>query len=200
ESLNVRGELIDGLRGGQVSAEPSIDAPTESLEPGMALLTEPTEEVDLKVADDFRNGGLTVEGAVQDPAMETVDEFFLPPPRDIIGDLAELPPEEEERIRQEALSEGGAHPKLDCFQGYVTYAEEEGRIVFGLPRESTLVDLHAYRDTGEVLDAYTAFVMDKEREGFELQSELQGDLPGIGAHPIDLECLQKALEACAPSA
>ena len=131
--------------------------------------------------------------------METVDEFFLPPPRDIIGDLAELPPAEEELLRQAPTGGGNTHPKLDCFQGYVTYAEEEGRIVFGLPRESTLVDRHAYRDTGEVLDAYTAFVMDKEREGYELQPELQGDLPGVGAHPIDLDCLQKALEACASS-
>jgi hypothetical protein len=99
ESLNVRGELIDGMRGGG-SVPQAVEKTATEHEQGMALLTEPTDEVEKPRDVDGEQAGLTLGGTEDSSALETVDEFFLPPPREIIGDLAELPPEEEEALRQ----------------------------------------------------------------------------------------------------
>jgi hypothetical protein len=71
-------------------------------------------------------------------------------------------------------------------------------VVFGLPRNGELLDRHTYLDTGEPLDAYTAFVMDKVREGYEPQKNLVGVIPEA-KQPLDLDCLQRALDACGDS-
>jgi hypothetical protein len=121
-----------------------------------------------------------------------VDEFFLPPPQEILGDLAELPPGDA------SASPEHAHPLLHHFQDYITSPEGGGHVVFGLPRNGELLDRHTYLDTGEPLDAYTAFVMDKVREGYEPQKNLVGVIPEA-KQPLDLDCLQRALDACGDS-
>jgi hypothetical protein len=118
-----------------------------------------------------------------------VDEFFLPPPQEILGDLAELPP------GNAAAAPVDAHPMLEKFRDYITSPEGGGHVVFGLPKNGELVDRHIYLDTGEPLDAYTAFVMDKVREDYEPQENLAGVIPEA-RQPLDLDFLQQALDSC----
>jgi hypothetical protein len=190
ERLAVWGDAVAALRGGAVA--PAASSSGRDSEPGMQLLTEPTDEAPMPEEGMFvtpdhlaDQGGLTGDPSMDpfaDPALDTVDEFFLPPPQEILGDLAEMPPED-------------AHPMLERFRDYVTCPEGGGHVVFGLPKNGELVDRHTYLDTGEPLDAYTAFVMDKAREGYEPQKNLAGVIPEAG-QPLDLDCLQRALDAC----
>ncbi len=212
ERLAVWGDTVASLRGG--AAPPTGTSPGRASEPGMQLLTEPTDEVPLPEdamfvtpdhlaagrgsggdprADPFADqGGITGDPSADpfaEPALDTVDEFFLPPPQEVLGDLAEMPPEDA------APSPAPSHPLLHLFRDYITCPEGGGNVVFGLPKNGELVDRHTYLDTGEPLDAYTAFVMDKVREGYEPQENLAGVIPEA-RQPLDLDCLQRALVAC----
>lgn len=165
----------------------------------MQLLTEPTDEAPRPeegmfvtpehLSDQGRLMGDSSNDPFADPALETVDEFFLPPPQDILGDLAELPP------GSDASPAENVHPLLEKFRDYITCPEVGGHVVFGLPKNGELVDRHTYLDTGEPQDAYTAFVMDKAREGYEPQENLAGVIPEA-RQPLDMNFLQRALDAC----
>ncbi len=197
ERLLVWGEALSVLRGG--AKQPSGGSSGRALEPGMQLLTEPTDEAPRPeegmfvtpehLSDQGRLMGDSSNDPFADPALETVDEFFLPPPQDILGDLAELPP------GSDASPAENVHPLLEKFRDYITCPEVGGHVVFGLPKNGELVDRHTYLDTGEPQDAYTAFVMDKAREGYEPQENLAGVIPEA-RQPLDMNFLQRALDAC----
>jgi hypothetical protein len=77
-------------------------------------------------------------------------------------------------------------------KGYACYVER-GRVAFGRPYGTRLVDLHVYDTDGDLERAYQSFVEAKIREGFIPQTELTGDLPRtVTVMPLDHDRLTEA--------
>ncbi len=77
-------------------------------------------------------------------------------------------------------------------KGYACYVER-GRVAFGRPYGTRLVDLHVYDTGGDMDRAYQSFMEAKIREGFIPQTELTGDLPRtVTVMPLDPERLADA--------
>jgi hypothetical protein len=87
-------------------------------------------------------------------------------------------------------------PMVDFnFQGYACYVER-GRVVFGRPFGTRLVDLHVYDTGGDLERAYVNFMEAKIREGFIPQTELTGELPRtVTVMPLDQDRLADAWRA-----
>lgn len=77
-------------------------------------------------------------------------------------------------------------------RGYACYVER-GRVAFGRPYGTRLVDLHVYDTGGDLERAYQQFMEAKIREGFIPQTELTGDLPRtVTVMPLDPDRLAVA--------
>ena len=76
--------------------------------------------------------------------------------------------------------------------GYACYVER-GRVAFGRPYGTGIIDLHAFDTSGDLDRAYLAFVEAKIAEGFIPRTDLTGDLPrGVTVMPLDQERLATA--------
>lgn len=114
----------------------------------------------------------------------SADGFALP--------VLESPPEP---TRATEVKKGKKPATLD-FQfllgGYACYVER-GRVAFGRPYGTRIIDLHAFDTSGDLDRAYQAFVEAKISEGFIPRTDLTGDLPrGVTVMPLDQERLAAA--------
>ena len=89
-------------------------------------------------------------------------------------------------------------PMVDFTQLLRSYAcyVDGGRVTFGRPYGTRIVDLHAYETEGDLDAAYQSFVEAKIREGFIPQTELAGELPRtVTVMPLDHDRLAQAWRA-----
>lgn len=112
------------------------------------------------------------------------DGFALP--------VLESPPE----AAREPEAKKSKRPATLDFQfllgGYACYVER-GRVAFGRPYGTRIIDLHAFDTAGDLDRAYQAFVEAKIAEGFIPRTDLTGDLPrGVTVMPLDQERLATA--------
>ena len=69
--------------------------------------------------------------------------------------------------------------------GYASYVEL-GRVAFGRPHGTRIIDLHAFDTAGDLDRAYVAFLEAKVAEGFIPRTDQNGDLPrGVTLMPLD---------------
>ena len=140
-------------------------------------------------ADPFANAGVANDPVAVKPIDElpeererrriggSADGFVLPAVTS--PSLGGLPP---------AASKKQELPEIDLqflLAGYASYVER-GRVAFGRPYGTRIVDLHAFDTAGDLDRAYVSFLEAKVAEGFIPRTDLTGDLPrGVTLMPLD---------------